>query len=513
MRTKNIKKVAAVTVSCGMLASSLSGCALLEKNMTIEEILQEASSYNTYSVMFNANASNKASNEDLSLSVLGYADNMNVSLASISLNSNIDDEKVDLEISDAFRMIDGKLYVNVSSLVKVLNSDAMKDMSGDTLDSILEESGLDIDLDSIGWLELPVAEYNETANEKMSSIQNTFISNISEALKTSEIKVDRIEKNNYKISISDRDSLVKLLTTIKDTIKNNKDTYINQASDIIKSVEYEALIDTYGDIIIDTVKETCSAIDLSYTDDDLSALSSYIDEAIKASDIQSAVDEQIDDMSDYFDESIESIESMIDDITNSDTDNFILDYEIALTGKKNNHVVSQKITFNTKETDEDTNAEEDVSIIVSAEIAQLPESMVSVPENANDIPSVVSGLVKNILPDEIKESIKEVSLSDLLSSLTGTSSTGIENSYDDSAYNEFDDYNQTTSDDYISNNENSISSYDTLNQDSYEENDDNNINFDTNDYSLTDEYYSDESNNIDNSESSDEFSSGLSFFD
>lgn len=241
---KSIKQIAAVTMSCSIIAGTFSGCDIFAKSYTMEEIFNEVSSYDSYSSDMSVSFNNGT--DEAAFSLKDSVNKTDISIESVSLKGIADEETIGFSISDPLIYRDGKMYINVGNFVDLMNSSNFEELAGCTFDQIVDESELDYDFESIGWVEMPFTEINPTLLDRSRNIQSAVIDDICTSLKNSEVGFDRLEKNKYEIRAEDKDSVVEIMEIIRNAISNNKESFVSLYKESYKSVDFNSLEDEYS---------------------------------------------------------------------------------------------------------------------------------------------------------------------------------------------------------------------------------------------------------------------------
>lgn len=408
---KNIKQIAAVTMSCSIIAGTFSGCDIFAKSYTMEEIFNEVSSYDSYSSDMSVSFNNGT--DEAAFSLKDSVNKTDISIESVSLKGIADEETIGFSISDPLIYRDGKMYINVGNFVDLMNSSNFEELAGCTFDQIVDESELDYDFKSIGWVEMPFTEINPTLLDRSRNIQSAVIDDICTSLKNSKVGFDRLEKNKYEIRAEDKDSVVEIMEIIRNAISNNKESFVSLYKESYKSVDFNSLEDEYSNLLTDMILKFCDQTGISYTDDDKATFQSQIARTISFEDVESAIESSMDDSADNLDELIEKFDELIDVVKDSEDADVNMVYSIYLTGPKDKHEIQQTLNMDFSENTGDDESEH-ITFSLSSTTMQATNLSIDIPDSVKGIDDIGAEMLVSAIPEEKKEQLKEITLSDLL---------------------------------------------------------------------------------------------------
>lgn len=498
---KSIKKIAATSLICAALAATTTGCvSILQPKLSLLEVMQSGNNITTGNITADGNFS--IDNSSMKLFVDAQQSNKNFGFNKIRFvlneESNDENEKsinYDLSCNNFIKNVDGMCYINTPELVKTLNDVITYGSSNDdeikTIEKYIEEAGLELNFNDIGWIELPSVEISDDALQSQITLNKKSVSILEKAIMTSEVDVINEEKNAYKMTITDKKKLAAFLNSIAEQQEENKESYIQESTNILKSFDGNSLVDKYISLTIDTVKAACDELGIVYQDEDLNDIESIIRDEIKENNINEdeLINTYTENISKSYDELIQTIKDFAKSCENSENaTDFKATYEVSLTGQQGEQVYNQNISFETSkyidenENDEDSIPEKSEMKLSLSIILTENDIQIAAPENRTDIPNFVKYLINAIKSSEIGNSanldtLKGQSLSDIIA-LAGQATNPIDkeffgnssDKYLDSDYNEIytsesDGINDTNGIDYNLNLDSDFSIFDNESSD------------------------------------------------
>lgn len=293
-------------------------------------------------------------------------------------------------------------------------------------------------VDSLGvkWVKVPMdVELNDEAEKQSAELNNTLINSFTDILKSSETEIVE-QDNGYTVTIKDNKKFAKIAEELAKKLKSEKDSYLSQYKSAIKAVDYNKVLESSTDALIEAIKSLCDKLEIKYTDEDLTLIKEQINNTISTEGFNLS-DEEWSEFEDGYDDMVKGIEDAQKEISDS-KDEVTVTYTVSLDGKEGSRVGKQTITIDGK--DEDGKK---ISGKVNFEINE-EEKSIDAPKDAKTLGecagNLVDYMVKNgTIPEEQLEMFKGINLSDLLDEFE----SGY-NGYGDKNYDyDYDDYQDT----------------------------------------------------------------------
>ena len=416
-----IKRTAAIVLSGAIMATALTSCNLFKK-LSMSEMMLTMSEIKSGSVKFSGNLEDEESKIDFSFD--GSMNNKNVSLDNLKFNNTDEnDQTINLNCDDFLKYVDKNLYLNIESLIKSVNS--ITPLSAD-YSSFAESLG-------VKWIKVPM-DYDLNADVEKQSIElnNTLINSFTDILKSSETEI--VEQNKQ---------FAKIVDELAKKLKSEKDSYISQYKSVMKAVDYNKVLESSIDTVIDAIKSLCDKLEIQYTDEDLNSIKEQINNAISSEGFNLS-DEEWSEFENGYDEMVKGIEDAQKEISNSKAEVSVT-YTVSLDGKEGSRVGKQAITIDGKDKDG-----KKISGKINFEINE-EEKSIDAPKDAKTLGECVGNLIDSMvkngtIPEEQLELFKGANLSDLLSQFT-TGYNGYSDEdydYEDTDYIDLDEFNNST---------------------------------------------------------------------
>lgn len=426
-----IKRTAAIVLSGAMITTAFTSCNLFKK-LSMSEMMLTMSEIKSGSVKFSGNLEDEESKIDFSFD--GAMNNKNVSLDNLKFNSNVEqDQNINLNCNDFLKYVDKNLYFNIESLIKSVNS--ITPLSAD-YSSFADSLG-------VKWIKVPM-DYDLNADVEKQSIElnNTLINSFTDILKSSETEIVE-QDNGYTITVKDNKQFAKIADELAKKLKSEKDSYISQYKSVIKAVDYNKVLESSTNTVIDAIKSLCDKLEIKYTDEDLNSIKEQINNSISSEGFNLS-DEDWSEIEDGYDDMIKGIEDAQEEISNSKAEVSVT-YTVSLDGKEGSRVGKQSITIDGKDKDG-----KKISGKINFEINE-EEKSIDAPKDAKTLGecagNLIDSMVKNgTIPEEQLELFKGANLSDLLSQFT-TGYNGYSDEdydYEDTDYIDLDEFNNST---------------------------------------------------------------------
>lgn len=419
-----IKRAAAIVLSGAIMTTAFTSCNLFKK-LSMSEMMSTMSEIKSGAVKFSGNFEDEESKIDFSFD--GAFNNRNVSFGNLTFNSTGEqDQDINLNCNDYLKYVDKNLYLNIESLIKSINSVSPLSASSATL------------VDSLGvkWVKVPMdVELNDEAEKQSAELNNTLINSFTDILKSSETEIVE-QDNGYTVTIKDNKKFAKIAEELAKKLKSEKDSYLSQYKSAIKAVDYNKVLESSTDALIEAIKSLCDKLEIKYTDEDLTLIKEQINNTISTEGFNLS-DEEWSEFEDGYDDMVKGIEDAQKEISDS-KDEVTVTYTVSLEGKEGSRVGKQTITIDGK--DEDGKK---ISGKVNFEINE-EEKSIDAPKDAKTLGecagNLVDYMVKNgTIPEDQLEMFKGINLSDLLDEFE----SGY-NGYGDKNYDyDYDDYQDT----------------------------------------------------------------------
>ena len=420
---KTTKRIVAAALSCLVAATSMFSCSL-SKKLSFADMLKETSNIKNYSAQMVLNETFDKNSIDLNLDLQQSNNNVEINKLNIKTNFSAPEvdsdaeeydidipapENVDMNLTDAVKMVDGEFYLNVASII-----DSVQKIAGN-------EVNIDKDMLGTEWLLINNFNDKDTTNKVIKSaneLSQTFTNTFVDILNSSDTKIEEDGDNGYKVTIKDKDNLQKVLDASYDKLKEQKDTYTSKLQPIFDSYNLDNIKANVSSFAGDIVKALCDKLEIKYTDEDLNGIKDMINEGFSAVDTEELESMNTSDVGNMYDEFMKALEEAKDSLKDSDSE-VTAEYKISLEGKEGSRVCKEKITFSAKAKSGEDEEKVDLNIELTA---TENDKTVKAPENAKTltdvVPKVIDYLKNNgMINQATLDAMKGQNLSDLMNAM------------------------------------------------------------------------------------------------
>ena len=418
---KTTKRIVAAALSCLVAATSMFSCSL-SKKLSFADMLKETSNIKNYSAQMVLNETFDKNSIGLNMDLQQSDNNVEISKLNIKTNFSAPEvdsdaeeydidipapENVDMNLTDAVKMVDGEFYLNVASII-----DSVQKIAGN-------EVNIDKDMLGTEWLLINNFNDKDTTNKVIKSaneLSQTFTNTFVDILNSSDTKIEEDGDNGYKVTIKDKDNLQKVLDASYDKLKEQKDTYTSKLQPIFDSYNLDNIKANASNFAVDIVKAFCDKLEIKYTDEDLNGIKDMINEGFSAVDTEELEAMNTSDVNGLYDKFLKALEEAKDELKNDDTD-LTAEYKISLEGKEGSRVCNQKIIINAK--DKENEQKVDINIELKA---TENDKTVKAPETAKTLTDVVQNIIdylkdSGMINQATLDAMKGQNLSDLMNAM------------------------------------------------------------------------------------------------
>jgi hypothetical protein len=379
-----MKRVLAGISAITLLATGLVGCGQVAAKLSFKDTVTSIASVEQGSG--NLTFSFNSTSEDLQSMEINTGflfDGLNVSIKTLSASS----EGETYTLDDSIKFVDGNLYLNISAFVEdaIQGKDEL-DMPDDVA-TILEDY-----VSSIDWLEIPLNYYTDDYYTKYKAISNEISEAVGEAIEASGVEIQSLGTNSFEISAEDSDSVSTFIDPIYNVLADNKETYLNEYTELYNELDFNKLFNDYEDTACNLLDGLCTEFGIEFDEDSRLYIRDRMDAVIEEIDVDEIKSNLTDSLTETYDSILDTLKPSASDSEDISSAGYLpvkFDYKVSLTDNLSNQ------ELNIVYTDNDNN---EYTLSMTYELSAGLDTTISKPNSTGiaDLAPTIANAVKDL---------------------------------------------------------------------------------------------------------------------